>query len=141
MGSDTDRPLQAWTCAKCGAALPAEAGMGELVTCGYCGTPFKLPAEQTRSGGVSISGGSVTIGGDVIGGSVVKIVPRSPAVDAEPIVAEQLQMEFVLDSVVEEKTVAPNIVAPPATLIESVNTPVPAPKVGWRERIKHLFSN
>jgi len=67
MATDGSQPLQAWTCTQCGAALPAEAGMGELVTCGYCGTPFKLPT--ARSGGVSICGGSVTIDGDVIGGS------------------------------------------------------------------------
>ena len=74
MATFDGQPLQAWTCVKCGAALPAEAGTGELVTCGYCGTPFKLPTVQTRRGGVTISGGAVTIGGDVVGGSEHVIV-------------------------------------------------------------------
>ncbi len=74
MSNSPNQPLQAWTCVKCGAALPAEAGTGELVTCGYCGTPFSLPTAKTRRGGVTISGGAVTIGGDVIGGSKRVIV-------------------------------------------------------------------
>jgi hypothetical protein len=65
------QPLQAWTCVKCGAALPAEAGTGELVTCGYCGTPFSLPTAKVRCGGVNISGGSVFVGGDVIGRNLI----------------------------------------------------------------------
>src|SRR5512144_1870675 len=67
MAPDHDQPLQSWTCLRCGAALPAEAGTGELVTCGYCGTPFKLPTATNRCGGVNISSSSVTIGGDVVG--------------------------------------------------------------------------
>jgi ribosomal protein L40E len=50
MGSDIDQ-LQALACVKCGATLPAEAATGEMVTCGYCGTAFKLPTAQTRRGG------------------------------------------------------------------------------------------
>ena len=65
-----DQP-QAWMCVKCGAALSAEAGTGALVTCGYCGTPFSLPTAKVRCGGVNISGGSVAIGGDVIGRNLI----------------------------------------------------------------------
>ena len=74
MVTTNNQPVQAWTCVKCGAALPAEVGTGELVTCGYCGTPFSLPTAKTCSGGVTISGGAVTIGGDVIGSSEHVIV-------------------------------------------------------------------
>jgi hypothetical protein len=73
MSSDIGQ-LQALTCVKCGAALPAEAATGAMVTCGYCGTAFKLPATTACRGGVSISGESITIGGDIIGGSKRVIV-------------------------------------------------------------------
>jgi hypothetical protein len=172
MGSGIDQ-LQAWTCVKCGAALPAEAATGELVTCGYCGTPFSLPTAQTRRSGVTISGESITIGGDIIGGSkrvivtseapsaatiwdepdtddregisiegegiqvygdvvsgsVVKIVQPPPAVKAEPVAAQQMQMELALNSAVEEKSVVPEA------------APTPVPKLGWWEKVKRLFSN
>jgi hypothetical protein len=71
MGTDINQPLQAWTCIKCGAALPAEAGTGAVVTCGYCGTPFSLPTATVRCGGVNISGGSVFVGGDIIGRNLI----------------------------------------------------------------------
>ncbi len=179
------QPLQAWTCVKCGAALPAEVATGEVVTCGYCGTPFSLPAATTRHGGVTISGGSVTIGGDliggskrvivtseapsaatiwdepdtddsdgifiegegiqvrgdVVGGSVVKVVQVKAPVEAEPVVAQQMPMEFVADSVVEDIPVAPEADTQSATSSEAEVVPMPAPKLGWREKLKRLFSD
>jgi len=81
-------PLQSWTCVKCGAALPAEAATGELVICGYCGTPFSLPTAQVRCGGVNISGGSVFVGGDVIGRNLIittsNVAPPSETIWDEP---------------------------------------------------------
>ena len=56
----------------------AEAETGEMVTCSHCGTAFKLPTDQIHSGGVNISGGSVTVGGDIVGGDLVKISPTAP---------------------------------------------------------------
>ena len=84
MGTDTNQTLRSWTCVKCGAALPAEAGTGAVVTCGYCGTPFSLPTAKVRCGGVNISGGSVFVGGDVIGRNLV-IVPADTSPTSETI--------------------------------------------------------
>ncbi len=44
-----------------------------MVTCSYCGTVFKLPMTKARSGGVVISGASVEIDGDVIGGNKIVV--------------------------------------------------------------------
>jgi hypothetical protein len=180
MDSDIDQ-LQALTCVKCGAALPAEAATGEMVTCGYCGTAFKLPT--AHSGGVSISGGSITVGGDVIGGSkrvivtseapsaatvwdepdtdddegvsiegdgiqvfgdviggsVMQIVQAPPMVKAEP--AAAVQVELALDSAVDETSatseVAVGLVKPTVPEVALA----PAPKLGWWEKVKRLFSN
>jgi hypothetical protein len=173
--------LQAWTCIKCGAALPAEAATGELVTCGYCGTPFSLPTAKTRCGGVTISGGSVTIGGDiiggskrviftgevpsatlwdepdssdedegvsidgdeiqvygdVIGGSAVKIARSAVSVKSEP--ASPGQMALALDLAGDEQLATPERVAEPAPSVASEIPP--APKIGWREKVKRLFAN
>ncbi len=77
LSHNSSQQPQAWTCAKCGAALPVEAAAGVSVTCSSCGTPFKLPGTQAQGGGVTISGGSVFVGGDVVGGSVVKVAPTA----------------------------------------------------------------
>jgi hypothetical protein len=148
-------PLQAWTCVKCGAALPAEAGTGVLAICGYCGTPFKLPVAQTRRGGVTIAGGSVTIGGDIVGGSkhviVTSEVPAATlwdepddsdddegvSIDGDGI---QVYGDVIGGSVVKimppatAVKVAPVAVAVPEVVVE------PASKLGWREKVKRLFA-
>ena len=72
-----NHPLQTWTCVKCGAALPVEAA-GVSVACGSCGTPFKLPNAQVQGGGITISGGSVFVGGDIVGGDLVRVSPTAP---------------------------------------------------------------
>ncbi len=77
MPNSNNQPLQAWTCAKCGAALPVEAAAGVSVTCSSCGTPFKLPSAQAQGGGITISAGSVRISGDVVGGDLVKAAPTA----------------------------------------------------------------
>ena len=142
MATDSNQPPQAWTCARCGAALPVEAGTGELVICGYCGTPFVLPTARTRCGGVSISGGSVTIGGDVIGGTkhvvVTSAVPAAATVWDEPdtsddegvsIEAEEIQVtgDVIGSSVVK--------IVPPVLVVKEESA-----KPGWWERIKHLLA-
>ncbi len=153
MAAVDNPPLQALTCAKCGAALPAEAGTGETVTCGYCGTAFKLPT--ARRGGVTISGGSITIGGDVIGGSKRVIVtseaPSAATIwdepdtdDTEGVSIEgdgiQVRGDVIGGSIVE-------IVQPaPTVKVESVAVAVPeviepAPKLSWWEKIKRWLSN
>lgn len=72
--------LQAWTCTKCGAALPRETGECDTVTCGYCATVYRLPRPKKRTGGIQISG-NVSVGGDLIGGDriIVNIAPPSTA--------------------------------------------------------------
>jgi hypothetical protein len=164
MDSDIDQ-LQALTCVKCGAALPAEAATGEMVTCGYCGTAFKLPT--AHSGGVSISGGSITVGGDVIGGSKRVIVtseaPSAATVWDEPDTSDdegisiegdgiQVFGDVVGGSVVKvvapppavqvepAATATPDVLAP-VKFVEPEAAPVSVPKVGWREKIKRLFSD
>ena len=144
MATDDNQPLQAWTCGKCGAALPAEAGTGELVTCGYCGTPFTLPTAKASSGGVTISGGSVTIDGDVIGGSKVATtsnvarpakpfldIPAMPMTKGVTINAEETRIsgDVIAGSVVE---VTPSVshIAPKVA---------PAAKLGWWEKIRCML--
>jgi hypothetical protein len=112
MAADNNQPLQAWTCAKCGATLPAEARTGEVVTCSSCGTPFKSPGAQVQAGAVTISGGSVVVGGDIVAGDLVKVSPPAPSVKVEPVTA----------------------VTPEAVV-------KPAPKLSWWEKVKRLFAN
>ncbi len=143
---DNNPPLQAWTCVKCGAALPAEAGSGELVTCGYCGTPFKLPTAEVRHGGISISGGSVFIGGDLIEGSKV-ITAANVTIPAETMWDEPATSENEGISIkAEEIQIAGDVVgssvvegAPPAPPIRPAAPSTP--RLGWWKRVKHLFSN
>ncbi len=148
-----NQPLQAWTCVKCGAALPAEAGTGELVTCGYCGTAFKLPT--ARSGGVNISGGAVTIGGDVIGGSKRVIVtseaPSTATIWDEPDTDDTEGVSIEGDGIqiggdVIGGSIVEIVQSAPAMKVESVAVAEPeivkpAPKLGWWEKVKHWFSN
>ena len=153
---DNNQPLQAWTCAKCGAALPAEAGTGELMTCGYCGTPFKLPATQTRSGGVAISGEAVTISGDVIGGSKRTIVtgeaPPAATVWDEPDTADeegvsiegdgiQVYGDVVGGSVVKIVQAAPSVKEEPVADVAPEVVAESAPKISWWKRIKRWAVN
>jgi hypothetical protein len=127
-------PLQAWTCVKCGAALPAEAGTGALVTCGYCGTAFKLPT--ARSGGVSISSGSITIGGDVVGGSKRVIMtseaPSAAMIWDEPATSDGESVAIEGDDIQVHGDVIGGSV---------VKVMSPAPKLGWWEKIRKLFLN
>jgi hypothetical protein len=165
MSVDANKPLQSWTCVKCGAALPAEAATGELVTCGYCGTPFSLPTATTRCGGISISGGSVTIGGDLIGGSK-RVIATSEAPSAATIWDEpdtddsegvsiegegiQVHGDVVGGSVVKiippavqvepVVTATPEVVAP-AKIVEPKTAPASMPQLHWWDKIKRLFSN
>jgi hypothetical protein len=148
MTADTNQPLQPWTCIKCGAALPAEAATGAVVTCGYCGTPFSLPTAKTRSGGVVVSGGSIKIGGDVIGGSkrviVTSEIPAATLWDAPDVSdeegvsidAEALEVSgnVIGGSVVKVAPAVPAVKVEPAAV-------GPAPKLGWWNKVKHLFSN
>ncbi len=60
--------LKAWTCSKCGAALPEIKDKESAVKCTHCGTVFSVPQETARSGGVQISGDNIVIYGDVVGG-------------------------------------------------------------------------
>jgi hypothetical protein len=156
MAANTNQPLQTWTCVKCGAALPAEAATGELVTCGYCGTPFKLPTAQTRRGGVTISGGTVTIGGDIIGGSkhviVAAEVPAATIWD-EPDTSDddegvsidgdgiQVHGDVVGGSVVKIVPPASAVKVAPVAAMRPAVPSTPAPKLGWWEKIKCWFSN
>ena len=78
----TAQQLHAWTCAKCGAALPRETGECDTVTCGYCATIYRLPRPKKRSSGIQISG-NVSVGGDIIGGDQV-IIHVAPPPTAEP---------------------------------------------------------
>ena len=155
MVTTNNQPVQAWTCVKCGAALPAEAGLGALVTCGYCGTPFKLPTAQTRRGGVTISGGAVTIGGDIIGGSkhviVTAEVPAATIWD-EPDLSDddegvsidgdgiQVYGDVIGGSVVKVVSPAPGASGASAATVTAAAVK-PASKLGWRDKIKRWFSN
>jgi hypothetical protein len=156
MGTDGIQPPQAWTCGKCGAALPAEAATGEMVTCGYCGTAFKLPTAQTRRGGVSISGGAVTIGGDVIGGSKRVIMtgeaPSAETIWDEPDTSNDEGVSIEGEGIqvfgdVVGGSVMQIVPPPPAVKVEPVAAAVPevvvepAPKLDWWEKVKRLFSN
>ncbi len=135
MDIDTNQPLQALMCVKCGAALPAEAATGELVTCGYCGTAFKLPAARTH-GGVSISGDSVTIGGDIVGGSKHVIVTGEPPSAMtnwdKPDTSNGKGVSIEGNGI----QVCGDVVGGNTVKIER-----PAPKLSWREKIKRRFSN
>jgi hypothetical protein len=174
MTTDPNQPLQAWTCVKCGAALPAEVATGELVTCGYCGTPFSLPTANLRCGGVNISGGSVFVGGDIIGRNLIVtasgVAPSSEtiwdkpddsddkgvSIDAEDIQVSgnviggsvvrivpvtAVQMGLAMDLAGDEKLATPERTIEPEKPIGSEVISVPAPKLGWREKIKRLFAN
>jgi hypothetical protein len=143
MGSDINQ-LQALTCVKCGAALPAEAATGEMVTCGYCGTAFKLPTAQARSGGVSISGGLITVGGDIIGGSKrVIMTSEAPSVATiwdDPDTSDDEGVSIEGDGIqvfgdVVGGSVMQIVPPPPAVKVE------PAPKLDWWVKVKRLFSN
>jgi hypothetical protein len=174
MTTDPNQPLQAWTCVKCGAALPAEAGTGELVTCGYCGTPFSLPTATVRCGGVNISAGSVFVGGDIIGRNLIITTsnvtlpsetiwdePEDSDVEGVSIDAEDLQvsgkvisgsvvriapvkatqMGLALDLAADEQLATPERVVEPMKPIAPETPAVPVPKLGWWEKVKHLFSS
>lgn len=149
MAADNNQSLQAWTCIQCGAALPAEAGTGELVTCGYCGTPFKLSAPKARSGGVNISGGSVTIGGDLIGGSKMVMPPGAPhaaAIWDEPANSDDEGVSIDGDAIqIYGDVVGRHVVriVPPVSAkpIAPEAPPASAPQLSWREKVKRLFSN
>ena len=136
MASTDNQPLQTWTCVKCGAALPAEAGTGELVICGYCGTAFKLPAEQTRSGGVNIAGESITIGGDVVGRSkriiMTSEAPTAATIWDEPDTPDDEGVSIEGDGI----QVRGDVVG--GSVVKIVQ---PSPKLGWWDKIKRLFSN
>lgn len=138
MPADTSQPLQAWTCIKCGATLPAEAATDEMVTCGYCGTAFKLPAIQTRHGGISITGESVTIGGDIIGGSkrviVTGKIPSAATIWDEPDTSDDEGISMAGDGIrVYGDVIGGSVV--------KVVPPPPAPKLGWWEKVKQWFAN
>ena len=135
MGSDTNQPLQAWTCIKCGAALPAEVGPSKLVTCKHCGTLFKLPATKARTGGINISGGPVTIGGDLVGGS--KIVTGSN--DARSIVTLWDDSTDIEDKGIsingEDVQIRGDVIGGNVIRVGPAK-----PKLSWWEKIKRLFS-
>ena len=156
MSTDMNKALQAWTCAKCGAALPAQAGTGEIVTCGHCGTAFKLPKATARSGGVSISGGSVTVGGDIVGGSKHVIMtneaPSTTKIWNEPDTSNddgvsinvdgiQIHGDVIGGSVVKIVQPPPAVKAEPIANVTSEAMVEPALKLGWREKIKRLLTN
>jgi hypothetical protein len=61
--------------------------------------------------------------GDVIGGSVVKIVPPPPVVKVEPVA-----------------TATPEVIAP-VEIVESEAAPASMPQLHWWDKIKRLFSN
>lgn len=69
-------------CPSCGSDLPAGARPGAMVKCEHCGSDFRVLSDSA-SGGIHIttSGGSVTIQGDVVGGS--KMVTTSGVSGAE----------------------------------------------------------
>ena len=148
--------------------MPAEAATGAVVNCGYCGTPFSLPTANVRCGGVNISGGSVFVGGDVIGRNLIitasDIAPSSETIWDEPgnsddegvsIDAEVLQVSgnVIGGSVV--RVVPINAVqmgldldlagdeklATPERVVESAKPIAPALKLGWWEKVKRLFAN
>jgi hypothetical protein len=136
MVTDNNQSLQAWTCGKCGAALPAEAGTGELVTCGYCGTPFKLPTATARRGGVNISGGSVFVGGDIVGGSKRVImtgeIPSTASIWDEPDTSDDEGVSIEGDGI----QVRGNVIGGSV-----VKVAPSARKLGWWEKVKRLFVN
>ncbi len=74
MQDECAEQLKAWTCSKCGAALPRKPEDSETVACAYCGSVFRLPRPREHSGGVQINGSTITVGGDVIGGDRIVIV-------------------------------------------------------------------
>lgn len=136
MGSNTNQPLQPWTCIKCGAALPVEVGTGQLVTCKHCGTSFKLPEAKMRPAGINISGGPVTIGGDVVGGS--KIVASSNG--ARPPVTLWDDSTDIDDKGIsidgEDVQIHGDVIGGNMVKVEPS-----ARRLGWWEKIKRLFSN
>ncbi len=76
--------LKAWTCSKCGAALPEIKCEESAVKCSRCGTVFHVPKAETRSGGVQISG-NVVVQGDVVGGDKVVIQSSTTTFDSKSV--------------------------------------------------------
>jgi predicted RNA-binding Zn-ribbon protein involved in translation (DUF1610 family) len=68
-----DRSLAAWTCSKCGAALPKPEHGASAVKCAACGTMFQISQAEARSGGIQISG-NIVVHGDIVGGDRITIV-------------------------------------------------------------------
>ncbi len=68
--------LQKLVCANCGAGLPAEKTATGAIRCAHCGTLYLPP--QGRGGGVHISGGPVTIGGDLVSGDKTIYIDQRP---------------------------------------------------------------
>ncbi len=136
MPNSNSQPLQAWTCVKCGAALPVEAGTGELVTCGYCGTPFKSPVARTGRGGVTVSGSTVTIGGDLVGRNKITMAASDtaqplPATWDKPNTLENKGISIDADELQVAGDVAGGSVVKVAPTVW---------KLGWWEKVKRLFS-
>lgn len=136
MPNSNNPPLQAWTCAKCGAALPVEAAAGVSVTCNSCGTPFKLPRAQVQGGGITVSGGSVAIGGDLVGRNKIIMAASDtaqplPATWDEPNTPENKGVSIDAD----ELQVAGDVVG--GSVVKVAPT---AWNLSWWEKVKRLFS-
>ena len=136
MATNNNQQAQTWTCVKCGAALPAEAGTGELVTCGYCGTPFKLPTATTRCAGVNISGSSVTIGGDLVGRNKIIMAASDTIQPAQTIWDKHDTPEDEGVSIdANELQVTGDVVG--GSLVKAAP---PALGLNWWEKAKRLFA-
>jgi hypothetical protein len=70
---------QTLACPACGAALPSEAQAGRPFQCRHCGNLVVVPDKAGLPGGVTFSGGRVTVGGDVVGGDKITFGSASPA--------------------------------------------------------------
>jgi hypothetical protein len=69
----TAEQLKAWTCSKCGAALP-NLDAEKTLKCASCGTVFRVPqASTSRPDGVYFNGGNIVIHGSVVGGDLVSV--------------------------------------------------------------------
>jgi hypothetical protein len=67
--------LKAWACSKCGAPLPDSSTERFTLTCASCGTVYRMPQASTgRSGGIYFNGGTISVGGEVVGGDKIVIV-------------------------------------------------------------------
>ena len=77
MQAESAEQLKDWTCTKCGAALPREVTNCGTLSCTYCGSVFSTPRPRKFSGGVNISGETITVGGDIIGGDRIVIASKS----------------------------------------------------------------